>query len=157
MKNRNLSGEFGVFHFIKRRRKKQAYDMATAVKIELEKVIEPFKNDLGFTSDTLINNWNLENEISNLKAKIKDKDKQIEILKIQLEDALQSVEGYKANQEKLNEYLQKAVELIKGINEKLLGEVKVTRLKDDKTKSTQKIELKSGARTSKIIKKVKDK
>ena len=156
MKNRKLSGEFGVFHFIKRRRQKQAYDMATAVQIELEKVIEPFKNDLGFTSDTLMQNWNLENEIGSLKMKIKDKDKQIELLKVQLEDALRSVEGYKANQEKLNEYLQKAVELIKGINEKLLGEVKVTRLKDDKTKSTQKIGLKSGARTSKIIKQVKE-
>ena len=157
MKNRKLSGEFGVFHFIKRRRQKQAYDMATAVQIELEKVIEPFKNDLGFTSDTLMQNWNLENEIGSLKMKIKDKDKQIELLKIQLEDALRSVESYKANQEKLNEYLQKAVELIKNINERLLGEVKVTRLKADKTKSTQKIGLKSGARTSKIIKKVKDK
>ena len=156
MKNRKLSGEFGVFHFIKRRRQKQAYDMATAVQIELEKVIEPFKNDLGFTSDTLMQNWNLENEIGSLKMKIKDKDKQIELLKIQLEDALQSVESYKANQEKLNEYLQKAVELIKNINERLLGEVKVTRLKADKPKSTQKMGLKSGARTSKIIKKVKE-
>ena len=157
MKNRKISGEFGVFHFIRRKRQKQAYDMATIVKIELEKVLEPFKNDLGYTAETLIKNWNLETEIGSLRIKLKDRDKQIQLLKFQLENAMKSIQDYKNNQEKLNEYLRKAGELLKGISEKPLEKTnKVTRLKPDRAKSSQKIGLKSGAKTSKIIKQVKE-
>ena len=157
MKNKEKNGDFGMFHFIKRKRQHVAYDMATAVQIELEKVITPFKNDIGYTYANLVKMQNLEHEVEHLKMKIKDKDSQIEILKTQLNDALKSVEESKANQEKLNEYLNKVVEIVKQTNEKLLERNgKVTRVSPDRAKSSQKIGLKSCAITSKIIKKVKE-
>lgn len=133
-----------------------AKEITNIVAARVDKIVDHSLNKLDFGFDILCEKDNLETEVYNLKLKLKDKDNCIESLKTELK-------ATNEENEKLYKYLEKLTKVIKKTDDSLVKEIrelkseryKVVKVKETKA-TTQKIGIKSGASTSKIIKKVKE-
>ncbi len=131
--------------------------------VEIEEFSKKMLDRMNFSFDVM-------NERDNLKKVVTEKDSLIADLKKQVsekQDKITSLnlELMRANkkEDKLYEYLEKIAVVIKDYNQKLYDEIQDLKsdrylvVKQRATKATtQKLGIKSGTKTSKIIKKVKE-
>ena len=131
--------------------------------VEIEEFSKKMLNRMNFSFDVM-------NERDNLKKAVTEKDSLIADLKKQVsekQDKITSLnlELMRVNkkEDKLYEYLEKIAVVIKDYNQKLYDEIQDLKsdrylvVKQRATKATtQKLGIKSGTKTSKIIKKVKE-
>lgn len=131
--------------------------------VEIEEFSKKMLNRMNFSFDVM-------NERDNLKKAVTEKDSLIADLKKQVSEKqdkitslnLELIRGNK-KEDKLYEYLEKIAVVIKDYNQKLYDEIqdlksdRYLRVPEKPMKETkQKMGIKSGTKTSKIIKKVKE-
>lgn len=139
------------------RKEKQAREITNIVSKNIDDIVIHAFDKLDFGFDALCEKENLKIDIYNLKLKLKDKDNCIKELQTKCDQAAQE-------RDRVYEYLEKLVSVVKTNDEKLLKEIEdfksshwlVKEVPEDKATGKQTIKVKSGARTSKIMKQMKE-